>query len=467
MDGRTNNGSRTGSTPARELKAADFETIFNLSSDLICTAAPSGEFLRVSPSCERILGYTPEEMIGLGWARLVHPDDLEPTQLEVAEQMKGSDTVNFVNRYRCKDGSYKTLEWQGTFAENGVLYGAGRDITDRRRAERKLAEAAVCLDTMGEALLVLDLNKVVVRTNRAAVTLWGYDKKEELVGLGMSDLFPERTISRHQAEMTAVAEADAPTSFESVALTKKGDEIPIMLTGTAMKDANGELAGFVGVFRDITQRKRLEASLTEVRDEERDRLRRDLHDSIGQQLTGLRFLVASLRQAVPESCLKALNLAMKIDQVASDALGASRQIAQALEPLSGEPDALVTALQDLAASVDNRYGIQCRLTLPKPMLVEDYDTSNQLFLITQEAVMNSVKHAQAGRIDISVSLQDHDARLVVEDDGVGVSRNTKREGMGLRIMQSRAKLINASLDIQAGNAGGTTVICSWKTQSTC
>lgn len=342
MDGQKNSGSQTGSMLNRELRTSDFETIFNLSPDLICTAAPSGEFLRVSPSCERILGYTQDEVIRMGWAHLVHPDDLEPTQSEVAKQMQGSDTVNFVNRYRCKDGSYKILEWQGRFAGKGVMYGMGRDITERRR---------------------------------------------------------------------------------------------------------------------------LEVSLAEVCDEERERLRRDLHDSIGQQLAGLRFLVASLRRAVPESCRKALELVMKIDEVASDALSASRQIAEALEPLSSEPDALATALQDLATGVDSRYGVQCRLTLPQPMLGADYDTANQLFLIAQEAVMNSVKHAQADRIDISMSLQDHSAQLVIEDDGVGFSRKAKHAGMGLHIMQSRAKLINAALDIRTGNAGGTVVTCAWSTQA--
>ncbi len=89
----------------------ELENIFDLSPDMVCVCTTDGGLLKVNPSCERILGYTQEEMLNIGWNKLVHPDDVEPTNKEFARQLECSSIANFVNRYRHKDGSYVTLEW--------------------------------------------------------------------------------------------------------------------------------------------------------------------------------------------------------------------------------------------------------------------------------------------------------------------------------------------------------------------
>ena len=119
----------------RKRAQTDFENVFELSQDMICVATPRGGFVQVSPSCEAILGYTVSEMLDLDWTELIHPDDRAPTQAKVEAQLQGKDTVDFVNRYRCKDGSYKSLEWNATFAKNGNVYGAARDISSRLQDE--------------------------------------------------------------------------------------------------------------------------------------------------------------------------------------------------------------------------------------------------------------------------------------------------------------------------------------------
>jgi PAS domain S-box-containing protein len=110
----------------------DFKNIFHLSPDMVAVCTTEGKFLKVNPACEKILGYTQKELLDTGWSKLVHPDDVERTNEEVENQLKGNSVVNFVNRYRCKDGSYKTLEWQATFAKKGIVLATARDITDRK-----------------------------------------------------------------------------------------------------------------------------------------------------------------------------------------------------------------------------------------------------------------------------------------------------------------------------------------------
>ena len=119
----------------------ELENIFNLSPDMICVCTPEGKFIKVNLSCERVLGYTTDEILKLGWAKLVHPDDMENTNKEVEKQLKGNSTINFVNRFRCKDGTYKILEWQATPSIDGIVYATTRDITMRKQAEEELQKA--------------------------------------------------------------------------------------------------------------------------------------------------------------------------------------------------------------------------------------------------------------------------------------------------------------------------------------
>ena len=434
---------------------ADFENVFNLSQDMLCVASPEGEFLRVSPSFETVLGFTAEEVRGLGWSQLIHPDDLEPTRREVAQQLEGQDTVNFVNRYRCKDGTYKAIEWQGTFAANGCLYGAGRDITKRLQAERELSKAAIYLDVMGDALLVIDTELDVVQANKAAAELWGYGAEEDMRGLNLAILVPERTLAKHREEMMTVVGSDSISTFECLALTKDGSEVPAMLTGAAMKGPKAELLGFVGVFRDISERKQLESALASVADEERERLRRDLHDGIGQELTGMRFLIAGLRRKALEIHPEIDSLVARIDSVASDALMSVRQLARELAPISKDAGALVPSLKELASLVTESFGIECHAVVRGTLRIEDAAMANQLFLILREAVMNAVKHSQANRIDISLESTDGVLKAMVQDDGIGFSP-----------MQRRAELIGVEFDIRRRKPSGTVVTCQWQNLST-
>ncbi len=119
----------------------DFENIFNISPDMLAVCTTEGKFLKVNPSWEEVLGYKVEEMLKLGWAYFVHPDDAERTSAEVQKQLKGNPVVNFVNRFKCKDGSYKTLEWQATYAVEGTVHASARDVTQRQQHEQAIKKS--------------------------------------------------------------------------------------------------------------------------------------------------------------------------------------------------------------------------------------------------------------------------------------------------------------------------------------
>lgn len=125
----------------RKKAEEELENIFNLSPDMVAVFTTDGRLLKVNPSWKKVLGYTQKELLDLGWSKLVHPDDVDETNTEVEKQLKGSSVANFINRYKCKDGTHKTIEWQASFAVEGIVYATGRDITERKKAEEQIEKS--------------------------------------------------------------------------------------------------------------------------------------------------------------------------------------------------------------------------------------------------------------------------------------------------------------------------------------
>jgi PAS domain S-box-containing protein len=120
----------------------ELERVFALSLDLLCIAGTDGYFRQVNPAFRRTLGYSEEELLASPFVDFVHPDDRDGTLAVLEELARGADVLEFENRYLCKDGSERWLEWTATpVPREGLIYAAARDVTDRRRAEEQLRQA--------------------------------------------------------------------------------------------------------------------------------------------------------------------------------------------------------------------------------------------------------------------------------------------------------------------------------------
>ncbi|HMJ61165.1 MAG TPA: ATP-binding protein [Bryobacteraceae bacterium] len=120
----------------------DFERFFNLIPDLACIVSTDGYFKMVNPAWEKTLGYTHEEVMSTPMLEFIHPDDLEQTLSEIAKQSRTYRTKHFVNRYRCKDGSYRIFDWTTTFnRDDSTRFGVAKDITEQRQWEERLQKA--------------------------------------------------------------------------------------------------------------------------------------------------------------------------------------------------------------------------------------------------------------------------------------------------------------------------------------
>ena len=206
------------------------------------------------------------------------------------------------------------------------------------------------------------------------------------------------------------------------------------------------------------ERARFDRRLADLTDEERRQLGQEVHDGIGQQLVGLGMLATSLRQALEAKGAQGAAEAAEVVAAIDEARAQVRALTKGLLPVQVEKDALLGALEGLAAQFSLLAGVDCRFIAEDTIVIPDGATATHLFRIAQEAIRNSVEHGHARHV--TISLEDKDRiRLTVRDDGVGMTMAERFTGNGLRIMRYRADLIGAALDTASTAGEGVVVTC--------
>lgn len=247
--------------------------------------------------------------------------------------------------------------------------------------------------------------------------------------------------------------------FEHRMLHKDGSVRWILVRGSVIRDPDGKPLRFVGTDADITDRKLLEKRISDVSDEIQTRIGHDLHDSLAQDLTGLAFLLKSLENGlVEEGSLHAQSL-RGIYALLDEAIGKTRSLAVGLSPVLRGPSGLAGALEQLSAQVQRIYGVACELTLDREIPVANEARASELYRIAQEAITNAIHHAEPSRIFVTLQSLGGRLTLRVEDNGVGISA-PGTEGMGLRIMDHRARSLGGALIVRRRETGGTLVECT-------
>jgi len=214
------------------------------------------------------------------------------------------------------------------------------------------------------------------------------------------------------------------------------------------------------LLQEIEERKRLEKALLDVSEREQRRIGRELHDSIGQQFTGIAFMAKVLEDKLatklPDEAANVAEIAKLIKQ----AMGQTRGLARGLHPVDLDSGNLMSALQEFAATTEHLFGIRCTFKCDKPGPMDDAAAVVHLYRIAQEAVTNAIKHGGAKNIQIELAYDGDNSVLAVRSDGRDFpGMQVKGKGMGLQIMNHRAEMIGGSLDIRKGDKGGTVVTC--------
>src|SRR5882672_3083933 len=231
------------------------------------------------------------------------------------------------------------------------------------------------------------------------------------------------------------------------------------LEGIPKSETLVHLMGVVGLeLGRVVERQRLQEDYSEAVWEQQRVIAQELHDGLGQELTGLGFLSQSLTDILKEP--EEIRRAGRLTDGLKRALEHIRGLARGVSPVAPEPDGLTTALGQLAESTAAATGIACRFDSDESALVESNTIAVHLFRIPQEAVTNASKHSRPGRIILLLDSSDEGLSLTVADDVIGLGeRNGNTGGGGFRIMRYRAAAIGASLRIEPAEGGGTRVTC--------
>ena len=216
------------------------------------------------------------------------------------------------------------------------------------------------------------------------------------------------------------------------------------------------------LLQENKQRKRLERQILEISEREQRRIGQELHDSIGQQFTGIAFMTKVLEQRLtsklPEEAASAAEIARLVNQATEQA----RSLAKGLHPIDLEAGSLTSALEDLAVGTQNLFGIRCTFKCDKPIETGNTTMAVNLYRIVQEAINNAIKHGNARNISINLSFDGNKSVLTIENDGsVFPDTIIDSKGMGLQIMSHRAELIDGLLEVRSGAKGGAVVTCTF------
>jgi signal transduction histidine kinase len=226
-----------------------------------------------------------------------------------------------------------------------------------------------------------------------------------------------------------------------------------------LKTDAGEPVGLIGCCHDVTEKRELREELLKVTAREQRRIGQELHDGTGQELTGLQYLAFSHVRSLSKSCPGEVETAQRIADGLQRALQQVRALSKGLLPVELDAEGLLAALTELTVRVNELNGAACSFVYDEPIPMLDHEVATQLYRIAQEALNNAVKHARAGRIVLHLTCRRRILRLEIQDDGTGLRTGEPRDGLGLRIMASRAELIGGTLKIEPGAARGTRVSC--------
>lgn len=246
----------------------NFETLFELSNDLICVAGLNGHFKKVNPAFERVLGWDRETLLSTHFFDLVHPDDLEITRQQVDHLKAGLNTINFTHRVKARNGDYKILQWVVTpepLTEN--LFAIARDVSEEKNKERLLVlseeRARAFFENSQGFMCTHDLNGAFLNVNDAGATILGYTK-EEILTMTLFDIVPpSRHVNLREYLLRIVNEGQA--QGQMVTFRRDGGTRIWLYNNILGRDSDGEVY-VIGNAADITERHFLEQDLRNTKE---------------------------------------------------------------------------------------------------------------------------------------------------------------------------------------------------------
>ena len=338
------------------------------------------------------------------------------------------------------------------------------DVTERKRAENELRTQVRILETMREGVVLVDpANHAIRLTNPTFDRMFGFGPTE-LLGRSIEPLFSMLTVQRRRLARAAREGSKTgeivPIEFECARKDGSRFVAACVVTPLSMNGSEHWLA----VLNDVTERKQLEREIIEIANREQQRIGSDLHDGLGQDLTGIALMLKGVVSQLRKEGSSAHRDVEEVIGLVNNAIENTRTLARGLSPVGSGGGSLGGAIQTLAARISDRFGTQvdCHLNFEEPLRLSETAAAH-VYRIVQEALTNVIRHSGATEVSVSLDTADGELHLRIEDNGRGFTPTSpdRPGGLGLKIMRYRAQMLGGDLAIElAGNGGGASVHCS-------
>lgn len=501
---------------------ARYRAVVEDQTEVICRFKPDNTFTFANEAFCRFFGKTNQELMGHNWHPRAVAEDLPLIEAQLRALSPANPVVVVENRVHAANGEVRWMQFvnRAFFDGQGRLLetqSVGRDITERMQAveslrrlndtlEQKVAEQTaelrasaallktqyadllqsekrqrVVMETMLQGIVHQRADGTVVAMNPAAERILGRTREEFL---GSSSVKEEHFTVREDGSPFPGMEHPAMVALRTGRPVRgvvmgvwnpRREEYRWIEIDAVPNFASGQNSPteVYTMFGDVTERKHAEAALQdlqkqmdEMREHERQRLGRELHDGLSQLLTATKFRIGLLRRQLERQTPIDAAEVRGVEEEINHVLEQVRAMAHGLNPANLVAHGLMGALAKLAQSVSSAFKLDCVFEPPAPMAIEDQEVALHLYRIAQEAVQNAVHHGKARQIIIRLEAHSGTAWLEVEDNGVGFSPIAVPAGMGLANLQARAKAIGGQLEIRRRHGGGTIVTCAWPPQLT-
>jgi PAS domain S-box-containing protein len=450
-----------------------FRGAFEFAAFGMALVAPDGRWLRVNPSLCGIVGYTPEELLATTFQAITHPEDLDKDVQFVNRMLEGSIShYQLEKRYFHKNGHLVWILLSVSLVRNGdgsPLYFVSQiqDISARKEAEVRLIESELRYRIITD-LVPGFVYEGILREGRMHMT-WvsaGFERVygcslETFHSLGREHFYDPVALAMVLGAIADVARG-ADVRIEVPIRRLDGEERWVRIVGRAVRGAEEfNKTRVLGIIEDITGSRRLERALIDANHQEQQRLSNELHDGLGQDLTGLAYLASALAKEAERTRSRLAGQISALSGLARHAVEACSNIARGISPLTESRGSLIAALRQTVerANAGGRGRVEFQISDGAPLRLSQ-ESLNQLYRIAQEALNNALKHSKAEHIVLTLEIDSALIRIEVADDGSGFPQSLARfGGLGLDSMRYRAAAIGARLSIRNRNPHGVVVNC--------
>jgi PAS domain S-box-containing protein len=391
----------------------------------------------------------------------VHPKDQSAVRRAIDGAFSGQLEVRQEFELLGLDGRYRSYATTARPLFEGAtprgLVGVIQDVTARRDSERRLRRSEELLrattNNAADTLFLLDTALHVRFVNKSVVGI----AMEQVIGRDIGTLLPESARPGVLQKLRRILETGDTTTFEFE--SQEHGQTQYFENRAVLVRDGGVATGISISMRDITERKRLEQEILDVSGRERQSIGRDLHDGLGQELTGVALMLRGLASRIQARCPDAVESVNEIVGHVNQSIETARSLARGLLPVRTESGGLSAALRALAERSRDLYGLKVNFRAEIfPGFALSETNASHLYRITQEALTNAARHGRASLVEILLLARENEFSLRITDNGTGLMpAAAPGAGMGLKIMKYRADMIDARFEIKPNRPHGAVV----------